>query len=266
MEHPDRKQAESKEIAFFDKYYENEAYNPVGWRLRLAREVRSLRKEMRGKTLGRVLSLGCGDGQFELMLAPWAQQVLGLDISPQGIEIAQRQAVRQGIANVEFRCLSLSDLRWDDQFDTIICLAFLHHVLRDEVPKLLKQCFDHLTPGGFFYSQDPNRNGVLRKAGRVLMGSNYDKYHSPDERELDPREMEIQLTSAGFRAVTLHYIDLTLIPALFLLAKRPGWPLRLCVPLDYLWCHSPLRRWASGFVAVAERSAGNPPLLSPDRR
>jgi len=170
MDPSDLKPTESKEIAFFDKYYESEVYNPTGWQLRLAREVRSLRREMRVGTLGRVLSLGCGDGQFELLLSPWAQQVVGLDISPQGIEIARRQAARQGIANVEFRCLSFSDLEWDDQFDTIICLAFLHHVPEAELPRLLKQCFKHLKPGGFFYSQDPNRNGVLRKAGRVIMG------------------------------------------------------------------------------------------------
>ena len=169
MTTPENKQTESKEIAFFDKYYENEAYNPLGWRLRLEREVRSLRKEMRGATLGRVLSLGCGDGKFELMLAPWARQVVGLDISPQGIELARRQAAQQGITNVEFRCLSFSDLSWDDKFDTIICLAFLHHVPEDELPGLLKQCFDHLKPGGFFYSQDPNRNGILRKAHRALI-------------------------------------------------------------------------------------------------
>jgi hypothetical protein len=87
------------------------------------------------------------------------------------------------------------------------------------------------------------------------MGSNYDQYHSPDERELDPRELESQLKSAGFDAVTLRYIDLTLVPLLFMLAKRPGWLLRPCVPLDYLWCHSPLARWATGFVAVAKKNA-----------
>ena len=259
MKPPDLKRTESKEIEFFDKYYGNEAYNPVGWRLRLARDVQSLRQETRGGTLGRVLSLGCGDGQFELLLAPYAQQVVGLDISPQGIEVARRQAARQGVANVEFCCLSFSDLKWDEQFDTIICQAFLHHVPAGEVPNLLKQCFDHLKPGGFFYSQDPNRNGILRKLGRVFLGAKYDHYHSPDERELVPRELETHLKSAGFGAVNLRYLDLTLIPALFVLAKRPGWPLRLCLPLDYLWCHSPLARWASGFVAVAEKNAVNPP-------
>lgn len=248
-------QTASKEIEFFDKYYGQEAYNPLGWRLRLVREVNSLRKEMRGPKLGRVLSLGCGDGQFELLLAPWAEQVVGLDISPQGIEAAKRQAARQGIANVEFRCLSFSDLQWDDQFDTIICLAFLHHVPAGELPLLLQQCFSHLKPGGFFYSQDPNRRGVLRKMGRVVLGKNYDKYHTPDERELDPDELAGQLQAAGFSPVKLRYIDFTLIPALFILAKRPGWPLRFCVALDQLWCHSPLARWATGFVAVADKPA-----------
>jgi len=262
MKPAELKQTEAKEIAFFDKYYENGAYHPTGWRLRLEREVGSLRKVMRKGTLGRVLSLGCGDGQFELLLAPWAQQVVGLDISAQAIEIAQRQQIRQGITNVEFRCLSFADLRWEEQFDTIICLAFLHHVPESELPQLLRQCFDHLKPGGFFYSQDPNQNGVLRKIGRVLMGSKCDQYHSPDERELVPHELETQLKSAGFGVVTLRYIDLTLIPALFVLAKGPGWPLRLCIPLDYLWCHSPLARWSSGFVAVAEKKAAAAPLPS----
>jgi SAM-dependent methyltransferase len=246
-------QTASKEIEFFDKYYEHEAYNPLGWRLRLAREVNSLRKQMRGPKLGRVLSLGCGDGQFELLLAPWAEQVVGLDISPQGIEIARREATRQGITNVEFRCMSFSDLKWDDQFDTIICLAFLHHVPIAEVTQLLRQCIVHLNPGGFFYSQDPNRNGVLRKVGRRVLGSYYDKYHSPDERELDPMELSDQLKRAGFGTIEIRYIDFTLIPALFMLAKHSGWPLRFCLWLDYLWCRSPFARWASGFVAVAHK-------------
>jgi len=254
MHSPNREQTESKEVAFFDKYYETEAYNPLGWRLRLDREIRSLRKEVpSGGALGRVLSLGCGDGQFELMLAPWAEQIVGLDISPQGIETAQQQAVQQGIHNVEFRCLSFADLAWDDEFDTIICLAFLHHVPEEETPRLLRQCYDHLKPGGFFYSQDPNRNGVLRSVARVLMRSRLDKFHSPDERELDPKQVESQLRGVGFSPVAIRYIDLLLIPTLFILAKKPGWALRLCLPIDLIWCRGPFARWASGFVAVARK-------------
>jgi hypothetical protein len=54
---------------FYAKF-ENEAYNPLGWRIRLHREVASLRKAAESNSLGKVLSLGCGDGQFELLLAP----------------------------------------------------------------------------------------------------------------------------------------------------------------------------------------------------
>ncbi len=249
---------EAKEIEFFAKYYENEAYNPVGWRLRLNREVRSLRRTMRAGTLGRVLSLGCGDGQFELLIAPWAKQVVGLDISPQGIEIAKRKAECAGVHNVQFRCMSFSELNWDEQFDTIICLAFLHHVPEPEVAGLLKHCFAHLSPGGVFYSQDPNRNGVLRKLGRMMLGGRLDKYHSPDERELVPAELAGQLEAIGFRPVRIRHIDLTLIPALFILAKRVTWPLYFCRGLDFLWCNSPLARWSSGFAAVAEKPAALP--------
>ncbi len=253
MENANSAATQAQEKQFFDKYYEGHAYNPLGWRLRLDREVRSLRRVRPQGTLGRVLSLGCGDGQFELLLAPWAKHVLGLDISSQGIEIARRHASLSGVNNVEFRCLPFSELRWDEQFDTIICLAFLHHVPEVELPGLLERCFAHLTTGGLFYSQDPNRNGVLRKVGRLVMGANYHKYHSPEERELDPQELRGLLRAAGFNVVTLQHIDFTLIPALFLLAKRCSWPLYICRLLDCLWCHSPVARWSSGFVAVAEK-------------
>jgi hypothetical protein len=56
---------EAEEIKFFDNYYKNEACNPLGWR---------------NGTLGRMLSLGSGDGQFELLLAPWAKLIPALFI------------------------------------------------------------------------------------------------------------------------------------------------------------------------------------------
>lgn len=243
----------SNEVKFFDAYYEKEAYNPVGWTLRLEREVRSLRKAVGAGSLGKVLSLGCGDGQFECMLAPFATRVVGLDISPQGIEIARRRAATTRAANAEFRCMSFSDLRWDEHFDLIVCLAFLHHVPEQELPALLQRCFRHLKPGGFFYSQDPNRKGVLRKICRRLHGEMYAKFHSADERELEPETLRDDLLQAGFHPVELRHIDLTLIPSLYLLAGKPGWPLHLCALVDRLWCSSPLAPWSSGFAAVARK-------------
>lgn len=245
---------EAGEIAFFERVYSEGAYHPVGWRLRQERELNSFRRAAGDVRLQRVLSLGCGDGQFELMLAPFAEQITGLDISPQAIEIAKRNAARAGVINIDYRCLPLSELSWDDQFDAVICLAFLHHVPEPDLPDLLGQAFAHLKPGGIFYSQDPNQNGVLRKIGRIVMGRRYHKYHSPDERELVPSRFAADLRNAGFGAVHIGYIDVTLIPAYFVLTKGPGAPFYLCRALDWVWCHSPLASWASGFYAFGTKN------------
>ncbi len=255
MSDPTQRRVERNEIDFFASYYADQAYNPTGSRLKSRRELRSILRAAKGNRLGRVLSIGCGDGEFERMLAPHAEHVTGLDISPEAIEIALSHAERSGVRNLDFVCQSFSDLTWDRPFDTIVCLAFLHHVPEADLPALLAQAHAHLAPGGFFYSQDPNVNGILRKLGRLVLGSHYDAYHSLDERELDPEELRRVLQGAGFASAEILPIDLTLIPAMYVLAKRPGWPLYMCPVIDRLWCATPLGRWASGFAAVARRAA-----------
>jgi 2-polyprenyl-3-methyl-5-hydroxy-6-metoxy-1,4-benzoquinol methylase len=257
MDQRETKRIEDDEIAFFERLYHDQAYHPVGWRLRLARELNSLRRAAGGVRLKRVLSLGCGDGQFELMLAPFAEQITALDISPQAIDIAQKNAARQNISNVDFRCLPLSGISWGDQFDAVICLAFLHHVPEPDLPDLLQQAFAHIKPGGFFYTQEPSRYGVLRKIGRIVLGAKYDAFHSPDERELVPRELTAELRAAGFDSVHTGYIDLTLIPAYYVLTRGPSAPFYLCLAVDWVWCHLPVARWASGFYAYAKKNSGS---------
>ena len=253
LEKKTREVLHRNEIDFFTNYYEGHRYHPAGWRMRLERELRSLLHRAESDRLGRVLSLGCGDGQFELLLAPFAEQVVGLDLSPEAIDLAKRAAQTAGVANVHFRCMPLENLEWSETYDTVVCLATLHHVPVEDVPGLLRHVFEHLVPGGLFYSQDPNRNGLLRVTGRVLLGHSYDHFHTPDERELDPKELAEQLSEAGFESIHIGYIDLTLIPGLFVLTRGPAWPMRLMLWTDWLWCHSPFARWASGLYASAQR-------------
>ena len=244
---------EAEEKKFFANYYADQAYNSVGCRLRLRRELRSLLKQAGQYKAKRVLSLGCGDGQFELMLAPQAEHITALDISSEAIALAKRNAAEAEVCNVEFRCHPLSELSWSETYDGVICLAFLHHVPPKELGILLRQVYDHLVPGGFFYAEDPNVHGILRKIGRVILGTGYDRYHSPDERELDPTELASLLRETGFATVRIDYIDLTLIPAQYLLRKGPAWPFYACAAVDWFWCRLPLARLASGFTTFARR-------------
>jgi SAM-dependent methyltransferase len=249
----ERQRAEDAEREFFERHYQGASYHPVGWRLRMQRDLRVLLDSVPGRAPGRVLSIGCGDGAFELLLAAHATSVLGVDMSPAAIAAAEQARVRQGIGNAEFRCLSFRDLPWQEQFDTIVCLAFLHHVPEPELAGFLQACREHLAPQGRLFSQDPNARGALRAVGRVLLGRRYDAFHTPDERELDPEALRGQLRDAGFGSVAIRHVDVALIPGCYLLARGPAWPLRLLAWADRLWCASPLAPWSSGFAAVARR-------------
>jgi SAM-dependent methyltransferase len=244
---------EAAEVAFFDRYYRDQVYHPVANRLRHAREVHWVRRLIRGKNACRVLSLGCGAGEFELMLAPNVERVVGIDISPAAIEAAREAARARGIANVEFHCQSLADLKSAEPFDLAACISFLHHLPAGELPAFLERVRACLAPGGLICTQDPNRRGALRWLGRQVLRRSYDSYHSPDERELDPRELGFQLRAAGFVDVRLGSLDHTLIPAMFLLPRGPAWPFHALRAIDFIWNATPLWRWAGGFTATGRK-------------
>lgn len=244
---------DEREREFFSGYYAEQRYNPTAWRLRMQRELRSVLREHGSERLGRVLSVGCGDGRFELMLAPFADRVLGIDLSPQAVELARRLSRERGVDNVEFRCASVTDFDTPERFDTVLCIAFLHHVPAGRLRELMARLVDRIEPGGLLYTQDPNVRGILRRIGRAVLGGAYDRYHSPDERELDPREMKRTLRDLGLTNARTAGIDVTVLPLGYVLARGPGWPLRICAWIDRLWCATPLERWASGFMASARK-------------
>jgi 2-polyprenyl-3-methyl-5-hydroxy-6-metoxy-1,4-benzoquinol methylase len=251
------RQVEDAERKFFAGYYAEQRYNATGWKLRMRRDSRILRAAAPGGRLGRVLSIGCGDGQFELMLAPHARSVLGVDISPEAIAVARRALEGAGRPNVEFRCISVADLELTESFDTIVCVAFLHHLPAPALAPFLAFIASHLAPGGVLYTQDPSVHGLLRTVGRVVLGSSYDTYHSPDERELDPGEVLAAIRAAGLSNVVLRYIDATLIPMLYAAARGPAPLFYACAAADRVWRSSPLARWASGFCIVARKPSGS---------
>jgi SAM-dependent methyltransferase len=250
MSDAERRAVEAREAGFFATHYAEGAANPHGVRERMQRDARVLLRA-RGGRLGRVLSVGCGEGLFETLLAPHAEHVVGIDIAEPAVARARERAAALGLRNVEFRREALADLAWAERYDGIVCLAFLHHVPEAELPAFLGRAREHLRPGGFLYAQDPNRAGLLRRVGRRLMGARYDRFHSPDERELDPHELAAQVRAAGFERVELGFVDLTLIPGHYLWPRAPAAWMRLLALVDRAFCATPLAPLASGFNCLA---------------
>lgn len=251
----DSRLAES-EKSWFAGYYEKELFNPFGMRLRMERDLRFLRRESGRANLGRVLSIGCGDGRFERMVARHAEHVQASDLSPEAIAIARQRSADEGLHNLTFEVGSADELGWEGPFDVALCMALLHHLPEKEVPPFVRGVFERVAPGGLLYTLDPNVHAVLRKAGRVVLGRRYDTYHTDDEREIDPRETEQILYEAGFCQVRFVPVDWTLIPATYLLPKGPNWPLRICDWIDRVGYHLPFGRWVSGFSLAARKAKG----------
>ncbi len=228
------------------------AVNPAGDKLRWRRELDLLRRARPGG-LGSVLSLGCGRGWFETLLAEHADHVLGIDLSPESIEDAKALAAGQRITNIEFICADVGSFELEGSFDTVVCVAFLHHLSDRECLELLARIYRHLREGGLLHTQDPNARGLLRWLGRIVLGSRYDEFHSDDERELDPTAVSQMFLEAGFESVNLRYMDLCLIPAMQLFPKAPGWTMQSFALVDRAWCSLPVARWASGFAVDAIR-------------
>jgi len=95
---------------------------------------------------GRVLDIGCGDGLLLQRLAPFAQQVVGID--PDTQTIARAQTRLASIANVSLingDFLALPSHSQEELYSTVICVATLHHMdLREALLKIREV----LAPGG----------------------------------------------------------------------------------------------------------------------
>jgi SAM-dependent methyltransferase len=67
-----------------------------------------------------VFDLGCGCGTLSLLLARYADRVVGTDINPRAVALSQYNAAANGVTNVEFREGSLYEPVAHERFDLIV--------------------------------------------------------------------------------------------------------------------------------------------------
>src|SRR5947208_6441493 len=79
----------------------------------------------------RVIDLGCGEGRDTVFLAEQGHEVIGIDLSIEGLQKAQRLAERRG-AHVQWVCAALPDLPVRGSFDLVHSCGSIHYVARTE--------------------------------------------------------------------------------------------------------------------------------------
>jgi len=176
-----------------------------------------------------VLSLGCGDGAIEAMLAPHVGRVVGTDVSAVAVEGARARARAGGIRNAEFVAhdLSTHPLPWGaSSFDAVCMFGVLHHIPDAAIPTVLREARRVVVPGGTVHSMDPSARRLVA-IFKPLLRRLYQRFHSPGERELDGFAVQRLYREAGFTDVEIRSSDFFLVPLGFVL---PGFP-RLLTPL-----------------------------------
>jgi SAM-dependent methyltransferase len=245
-------EARQRELDYHEKLYSGFA------QIHFARPaVRALRTHMVQRILrltgadkgSRVLSLGCGIGDTEVLLAPHVGEVTGIDLSPSAIRQARADAAALGIGNARFE----QGTKAEGRFDVVIAIFFLHHLPDHELASLPHQLRKQLNPGGVFYSLDPSRRRLSGAVGRLLIPSLMKRYQTDDERELEPEPTASLFRTAGWDArVAMYDFGSSPLAGLF-----PGWGAgyRMARKLDDWVLRVPtLARRGSNFEVIARGS------------
>ena len=242
-----------REIEYHEKLYSGFAQSHFA-----KPAVRALREHIVSRILkqtaatkdSRVLSLGCGIGDTEVLLAPNVRELTGLDLSPSAIKQAKLDSTH--LDNIHFMEGTLETAQiGPSSFDVVIAIFFLHH-LPDTIPELATHIATILKPGGVFYSLDPSRYRLSGAIGELLIPKLMARYQSPNERQLAPRTTADYFSRSGLDA-RFEYYDFISTP---LAGLFPAWRFgyQATRGIDEALVRTPiLNRASSNFEIIAHK-------------
>jgi cyclopropane fatty-acyl-phospholipid synthase-like methyltransferase len=244
----------TRERNYYDRYYQAEGpahfAKPavVAFREYLVRRILAVTGA--GPDTG-VLSIGCGIGDTELLLARHVSHVTGVDLSEQAVSHAKRSAAAAGVFNTEFLASPWETARLPKgAFDLVVAVFFLHHLSDAELEAFPAKLLPLLKGGGKFYALEPSRQRLSGRVGKLLIPHLMKKYQTEDERQLDVRRTAGYFQTAGFE-VRRDWFDFVSTP---LAGLFPSWKrgFQVARVLDGPLTKCPgIRRLSSNFDLVA---------------
>ncbi len=130
----------------------------MAWTDRTEAEVERAMRMLRPAGGERVLDLACGSGRHSLELKRKGFEVVGADISPELLEIARRDAAKEGL-EVSFVEADLRELEFEAEFDIVLSLndgAIGYLETEAENLRTFAVISRSLKPGGRHLMQLPN--------------------------------------------------------------------------------------------------------------
>lgn len=155
----------------------------------------------------RVLDFGCGTGENIVPLGARGARVIGLDISPELIELTRRRLEQEG-AEAELRVGSAYDTGLPSgSVDVIFCIALVHHL---DIAAVANEMHRVLANGGVIILSEPVRFSATynRLRNLIAVRENNSEHEHPLTRD------ELGILTRNFKQEQARYFRLPLVPLL----------------------------------------------------
>jgi SAM-dependent methyltransferase len=140
----------------------------------------------------RIVEFGCGTGWLSLIFAERGYDVIGVDISPDAIALAERLRVARQLPNAAFRTADYEEVQIDPPANYVIFHDALHHAESEDAA--LSAAYAALAPGGMVICIEPG-DGHSRSPSSIRAVQEFGVH----EKDMPPRKIIRHAYAAGFR-------------------------------------------------------------------
>jgi ubiquinone/menaquinone biosynthesis C-methylase UbiE len=199
---------------FWDKIAERYSKQPIADEAAYQKKLQVTREYFQPDM--EVLEFGCGTGSTAITHAPYVKHIHAIDVSSKMVEIAQRKADAEKVANVTFERSTIDEFSVSDQtLDAVLALSILH--LLENKEEVIAKVHRMLKPGGIFVTSTACLGDTMKY---IKLIAPIGKFLGliPLVKVFTTNELKDNLTDAGFQ------IDYQWQPgkgkAVFIVAKK----------------------------------------------
>ena len=112
--------------------------------------------KIRNKT---ILDIGCGYGRFSFIVSPIAKKVIGLDMMPDAVKVAND--IKKSIStakNIDFICETVENFNYSEKFDFIFLSGTLEHIINPD--QVLTKISSLIKKNGTFVTDSPSEYNI----------------------------------------------------------------------------------------------------------
>ena len=109
---------------------------------------------------GDVLDFGCNHGACTFLLCEnkKIKSIIGLDLNPNAIQVANKTKENYVDCNINFICENILDVNITQNFDTIVSFHTLEHIYPEDVNFVLSKLYNSLSKDGYLIISIPYEN------------------------------------------------------------------------------------------------------------